>query len=129
MPLTADIARLRPPYLIASTIPDSVAESADQRHVLGSAGRCHFEVGTREHQVTNSSSGYTSNNTTTVEGTDNTAYPSAYSRESVPPCERHWTRQRVEDWLNAPSEKCQVILDGFRECTSGYAAFQHLPLI
>ena len=105
MSLTADTERQRPPYLDASTIPDCVAESADQRHVLGSAGRCHLEVGTHEHQVINTSSGSTSNSTTTVEGTDNTAYPSAYSRESVPPRERHWTRQRVEDWLNAPSEK------------------------
>ena len=129
MSLTADIARPAPPNLDASLIPVCVVESTDQRHVLGSAGSCHFEVGTRERQVTSSSSSRASSSTMTVEGTDNTAYPSATSRESIPPRERHWTRQRVEDWLNAPSEERQVILDGFRERTSGHAAFQRLPLI
>ena len=129
MSLTADTGRLAPPDLEASIIPDSVDESTSNRHLIESADSRHSPVGIRRRQAarqTFPNSTSSSSSTTTREDLDSTAYPSAASHESVPRIQRHWTRQRLDDWFNTSSEEQQAVLDGFRERTQGHAAFNRL---
>ena len=130
MSLTARVAGIEPPTLDASTFPDCVEEStADNTHALESAGRYHIQNGTREHQVTSSSSSPTGSRPATVTRTTEMACPSASPRASRPPSERPLTRKRKKQWLTAPTVEQTAVLDGFRDRTSGHAAFKRLPRV
>ena len=129
MSLTADAGRLTPPDLEASILPDGVDESTSSRHPIEPADRRHSLVGIRRRQATRPSfqtSAHTPSSTTTQEDLDSTAYPSATSQDSLPRLQRHWTRQRLQDWFNTARDEQQAILEGFRERTQGHAAFNRV---
>ena len=130
--LTADTGRLAPPDLDASTYPGGVEESTSEPHPIEPAGCRHLQVGTRRRQAARSSSSNATSQastTTTLEASDSTAYPSAYSQESLPRLERHFTRQRIYDWLHTTDEARQTVLEGFRDRTQGHSAFNRLPRV
>lgn len=131
MSLTADAVRRNPTLLMTSNVQYGVDESTDQRRTLGPA-ESYGSVDNRSQQGASSSSSPSASDTThgsqsrtTLNGTE-TADPSASSQNSIPRVQRHWTRQRVDDWLNAPRDEREQILEGFRERTRNHATFNKL---